>query len=680
MKRLKIILRYNLLYFILFVFIIIFIVINLILDKNKSIYDGNETTFSGEIIDYELKEDKLSFDLGGKEIIKCSYYIKNDKEYNYLLDKIKYGVKVTVNGELVEPSSNTVFHNFNYKKYLNNHGIYYTFKVSSINIGESSKNSLYWVKNGIKSRINKLDSKGYLNAFILGDKDGLNDDTYSSFSNIGITHLFAISGMHIGLLSGVILVLLKRANKFLKYIVINVFLFLYGAMLLFPASLLRCLIFFLINSLNKLFNLGVSNLKVLFLTIFVVIIFDYKMIFDMGFQFSFIIVFGILFNEKFIKDESKIKSSLKLSLITFLYSVPICLLYFYKINVLSVIYNLIFIPLVTIFVYPLALLSFIIPFVYPLFNLGISLLELLSNLFNKFDFFILYLDFNLVEVIIWYFFLLMFGLRGRKIFLVFMLVIIPIDLLIPYFNSAHYVYYFSVGQGDSALVICPYRKCTYLIDTGGLRNYKVSDKTITFLQAEGIRKIDYLILTHGDYDHMGEAINLVNNLKIEKVIFNCGEYNDLENELIKVLDKKKIKYYSCINKLDNLSFLQTKEYDNENDNSNVIYTELDGYKFMFMGDASTTTEKEILDKYNLPEIDVLKVGHHGSKTSSGIEFIDVINPKYSIISVGKNNRYGHPNKEVLDNLKNSKTYRTDKDGSIMFKIKNNKLKIETCCL
>ena len=183
---------------------------------------------------------------------------------------------------------------------------------------------------------------------------------------------------------------------------------------------------------------------------------------------------------------------------------------------------------------------------------------------------------------------------------------------------------------------------------------------------------------HGDFDHMGEAINLVNNFKVDKVIFNCGPYNNLEQELIKVLDKKKIKYYSCINKLDNLYFLQTKEYDNENDNSNVIYTELNGYKFMFMGDASVTTEEEILNKYNISNIDVLKVGHHGSKTSSSKEFIDEINPKYSIISVGKNNRYGHPNKEVLDNLKNSKIYRTDQDGSIMIKIKNNKLNIETC--
>ena len=181
---------------------------------------------------------------------------------------------------------------------------------------------------------------------------------------------------------------------------------------------------------------------------------------------------------------------------------------------------------------------------------------------------------------------------------------------------------------------------------------------------------------------MGEAINLVENFKVEKVIFNCGELNELEQELIKVLNKKKIPYYSCIKKLNidsnKLYFLQTKEYENENDNSNVIYTEICGYKFMFMGDAGVDKEKDILEKYNISNIDVLKVGHHGSKTSSGKEFINEINPEYSVISVGKNNRYGHPNKEVLDILKDSIIYRTDQNGSIEFKIKNGKLKIEIC--
>ena len=96
-----------------------------------------------------------------------------------------------------------------------------------------------------------------------------------------------------------------------------------------------------------------------------------------------------------------------------------------------------------------------------------------------------------------------------------------------------------------------------------------------------------------------------------------------------------------------------------------------------MGDAGIEVEEDLIEKYNLQNIDILKVGHHGSRTSSSKEFISEINPRYSIISVGKNNRYGHPNNNVLDNLNNSKIYRTDQDGSIMFKIKNDKLKIET---
>ena len=187
---------------------------------------------------------------------------------------------------------------------------------------------------------------------------------------------------------------------------------------------------------------------------------------------------------------------------------------------------------------------------------------------------------------------------------------------------------------------------------------------------------------HGDYDHMGEAINLVENFKVEKVIFNCGEFNELEQDLIEVLDKKKILYYSCIKELniDNhkLYFLNNKDYGNENDNSSVIYTELNNHKFLFMGDAGVDVEEDLIEKYKLHDIDVLKVGHHGSRTSSSKEFINDINPKYSIISVGKNNRYGHPNKEVINNLDDSKIYRTDQEGSVKFEIKNSKLKIETC--
>ena len=186
---------------------------------------------------------------------------------------------------------------------------------------------------------------------------------------------------------------------------------------------------------------------------------------------------------------------------------------------------------------------------------------------------------------------------------------------------------------------------------------------------------------HGDYDHMGDAINLVENFNVKNVIFNCGDYNLLEKKLINKLNEKNISYSSCIQSLNindyNLIFLQTKKYDNENDNSNVIYFDINTYKFLFMGDAGIKKESEVLEKYNLKIIDFLKVGHHGSNTSSSEKFLNIIKPKYSIISVGKNNRYGHPKNEVLNNLKNSKIYRTDLNGSIKIKINKEKLIIKT---
>ena len=250
----------------------------------------------------------------------------------------------------------------------------------------------------------------------------------------------------------------------------------------------------------------------------------------------------------------------------------------------------------------------------------------------------------------------------------------------PYLDNSFNVYYLDVNQGDSILLISQNQKNITLIDTGGVYGKNISDNTITFLKSRGIHKINNIVITHGDFDHMGDAYNLVNNFKVKNVFFNCGPYNELEKKLISNLNNKKINYFSClkslkINKYD-LVFLQTKTFDNENDNSNVIYININKYKFLFMGDAGVKKENEIIKNYNIQNIDFLKVGHHGSSTSSSSKFINTIKPKYSVISVGKNNRYGHPKNAVLNILKNSKIYRTDLDGSIEVKINRISYKIK----
>ena len=235
-----------------------------------------------------------------------------------------------------------------------------------------------------------------------------------------------------------------------------------------------------------------------------------------------------------------------------------------------------------------------------------------------------------------------------------------------------------VSQGDCFVIQDKFNKKNIMIDTGGSYNEYLKDNIITFLKSKGINKIDFLILTHGDYDHMGYAEYFVKQIKVKNVIFNIDEYNNLELKLIKVLKSKKISYYKNVEQYDKFQFLNTKLYDNENDNSNVIYFNYENYKFLFMGDASINKEEDLLEKYNLKNIDFLKVGHHGSDTSTSLKFINTINPKYSLISVGKNNKYGHPKKSVLNNLSNSQIYRTDLAGSVEIKLNKKGYKIYLC--
>ena len=152
----------------------------------------------------------------------------------------------------------------------------------------------------------------------------------------------------------------------------------------------------------------------------------------------------------------------------------------------------------------------------------------------------------------------------------------------------------------------------------------------------------------------------------------------MEKNIIKILDNKKIPYYQNVNEIKlkstNMHFLNNKIYDNENDNSLVLYFEILNKKILLMGDAGVNVEKNIIEEYNIKNIDILKVGHHGSRTSSSQSFINKIKPKYSIISVGRNNRYNHPNEEVLKRLINSIVYRTDLDGTIEIEL-NKKINI-----
>ena len=690
LNNLKIILQCNVIFIILTIIIIPYVLVFTKVIKYESAYTGNETSITGKIKEFSINGNKLKLTINAKEDIIATYYLESIDEKEELFNNIAIGKTIKLNGRLESPLKNTIPNNFNYKKYLYNEKIFYLFAVDNYEIVKEN-NFLDKIKDFLIKRAYNLENGDYLLVLVLGDKSLISSDIYNNYQTNGTSHLLAISGSHVAVLLTIFSFLLKKVKDIPKLIILSIILLFFGFLTNFQAAVCRAIFFFIINQINKIGNFNYSNLQVLFFTAFIMLIINPFVIYDLGFIYSFIICGGIIYYSDKITGNYFIKM-LKLSTISFLFSLPISACINYEVNITSILINMLFVPWISVIVFPLAIITFIFPFLNGFLSITLTITNFLNNLFVKFSLFINIPKTSFILIVLLFIFIVL--LKHNKKFLGCILVLLLVIKALPKLDSNYYIYYLDIGQGDSTILISPYQKDVVMIDTGGKityeteaweksnKTYNLSDNTIKFLKSLGITRLDNLIITHGDMDHAGEAINLVNSFKVEKVTFNCGLYNDLEKELIKVLDKKKIKYYSCIRELniDNnkLHFLQTKEYDNENDNSNVIYTELNGYKFMFMGDASGITEKEILNKYNLPDIDVLKAGHHGSKTSSSKEFIDTINPKYSIISVGKNNRYGHPNKEALDNLEDSKIYRTDQDGSIMFKIKNNKLKIKTC--
>ena len=659
---------------------LIVLIISIIrINIKPNLFYKEDSTITGIIQNIEYEEDYYKLTIKGKEKVLGSFYSKNKID-------IHLGDKIKVSGIISEPTNPTLINTFNYKKYLNNKNIYHLIDIDSIKVISKNRNIYYKVKEFVYKRLNH---NKYLYTFIVGDKFYLSQEIKNTYQENGISHLFAISGMHITLLSNIIMKILStlkvKENK--KYLITSILLILYLLIVGITPSILRGVLFFIVFKYNNLYYFYIKPTNLFILVLSISLLINPKYIFEVSFQYSYLISFTLIYMSEYLISNNYFMSLIKTSTISSIVSLPISLYNFYSINILSIIYNLLFIPLITIIIFPLSLITFLFSPLIPIYDFITNIMENISIFLSKIKigklvFMKIHPLFYIVYLIIIFIAFYFIKKNNYKVIIILFFILL-IHYIYPSINNNTFISFIDVGQGDSILI---HNNQNILIDTGGKDNSNESsiviNKTIPYLKSLGIKRIDYLILTHGDFDHMGDAINLVNNFKVEKVIFNCGPYNDLEKELIKVLDKKKIPYYSCIKELniDNnkLYFLQTKEYDNENDNSNVIYTEINGYKFMFMGDAGIDKEKDILNKYNISNVDVLKVGHHGSKTSSSKELINSINPKYSIISVGKNNRYGHPNKEVLETLKDTKIYRTDQDGSIMFKIKNNELEMKIC--
>lgn len=668
--------------------------------KYKSHYLGNEKNIIGYINNIKIDGNKISIELKAKEKINVIYYTKDEKELTKIKKNYKLGDYLNVIGELKKTKNNTLFNLFNNKKYLYYKKIFYLLNASDLIKIKNNNKISYKLKQFIIDKIDNIKySKNSIKAFAFSDSYYIDERISDTYKTNGISHLLALSGSHISILSIIILYILKKLNfsEFKRYCIVILILVCYSFLANFSPSIIRATLFFFLLTINKLYYFNIKSINILFLTFIILIIINPYYLYDLGFQFSFVICFYLIIFKEYISSTNEFITLFKVSFISFLSSMPITIYNFYQINLLSVIYNLFFVPLVSFIIYPLSLLTILFPFLDNMLSKFILIMENASLLVDKINFSKIILCKPTIIIIIIYYVIITLTIfyitKKNYKFLIILCLFIFIHHNINYINPYPTITMIDVGQGDCFLISLDHNKGNILIDTGGKmtyynekykiknKNYSIAkDTIIPYLKSIGVTHLDYLIITHGDDDHIGEALNLINNFKINKIIMNGYGTTDLEKEIIKN-NKVNFKYSDDVFMLNNLKLYILNPINdlNENDNSLVIYFKINNYKFLFTGDISTKSEQQIIKKYKLPKIDFLKVSHHGSKTSTSIELLDAIKPKYGLISVGINNKFGHPSQGIINRLKNYnvKLFLTSEIGSLKIILKN-KIEFVTC--
>jgi competence protein ComEC len=336
----------------------------------------------------------------------------------------------------------------------------------------------------------------------------------------------------------------------------------------------------------------------------------------------------------------------------YLVNLPLILLNYYKINVLSVVLSLVLSVPIS-FIYLFSIVYLFLDKFHVLYFITLKGLEKTFSFLSNFDLELVFGKPHIAAVLMYYLFLLLFFVyserkkRIRKVYFVCALSVMLFQYFIPCFNMHEQVYFLNVEQGDCTVFIIPESKSAVLFDTGGSKYKDIAVKEIIpFLYSKGINKIDKVIISHDDYDHVGALESLQDN-------FDVGEI--IENSMFKSVMIGKEEFVNL-----NVSEMR------DNDGSVVLYGKYGGYDLLLMGDASSLIELKVMNNVN--NVDILKVAHHGSRDSSCMEFLMKIRGKIAIISVGENNSYKHPHEEVLDNL-NKAGYlmlRTDENNDIGF--------------
>ncbi|MDD6301943.1 MAG: ComEC/Rec2 family competence protein [Bacillales bacterium] len=482
------------------------------------------------------------------------------------------------------------------------------------------------------------------------------DDEYNNLiSSNSLFYLLSISSLHVYFINNILFKLvnikLSDKNSSIFIIFFTSIIYIFSS---YKSSILKVLLFYIVNYIsdNKLKE-KLSFIARISIVGIIMIILDPSYVFSQGFIYSFSLPYFLYYLNDIVSMYQKKKQKYIRLIYIFLFTIPINIYINYELSLFSYPITFLLSPFVLV-IYVFSLISIFIPSHIIIDRLSFILLKIIG-LIDKINLKITIGEVGIIFIIIYYFLLLhlIFSVENRMRFLhvksSLSIIILLFIAILPIKNSiTNQVSFINVGQGDCALIRL--RNTSILVDTGGNKSKDIATcSLIPYFKKERIRKIDYVFITHHDFDHYGALDSLKKNYSVKNII----DDNSFTCYTIKNID--------FIN-------LNPRLTNDENIDSLVLYFSINNKSFLLMGDAPISVEKKIISSYEGLQVDYLKVGHHGSNTSSSLLFLQTIKPKEAIISCGANNYYHHPNTEVIDNLKrcNIKIRRTDLEGTITY--------------
>lgn len=661
-----------------------------------------KVTLWGDTI--QINGDRVSFDAvtDDNQKLRISLYLEQQKAQEQWRKLRTHSVKLMLTGKWSYGAGKRNLHGFSYREYLENNGYRGSVTGASLKRIEPVKGtSLFdgffavvrrlrgWLIDHVEEQFYPV-TASYIKALLFGFKDPEFQLAAAGFKKTGILHLFSISGMHLlfffGLLDkGFRRIRLTKAEAYLPMCLCLV-----SGWLLFGAgsSVSRACLMYFVTRTMQLAKLSLSPMDRFAVVLLILQLIWPRFLLTTGGQLSLFMSWLIILLPQAVTWKEQLLQGIKLTLLP----APLLMYLFFEWSWVGGLLTVCCLPLFGTVLLP----GFLLLTIFSVVGLPVSLvlqrllesfLILTGQLLQKSSFSSLITGKPVFWLVL---FCLLAGMllvqkRAGRLWQ-----LATVCFLLPYlsgsFPISKMVAFVDVGQGDSAVLKERFNRQVTVIDTGGRLTFSKENwaqgtskaaaeySLIPFLKGEGVWRIHQLILTHGDSDHMGDAAALFDHFKIDELIIGAGAsvHPNLSRLLKMIPAETKVTEAVAGDVLNPAMMLQvlapTGPGKGENEDSLVVTAKVGSQRYLFTGDLDQAGERQLVKRFPELKIDILKVGHHGSRTSSDPGFLGRIQPCEAVISAGFENRFGHPHQEVLETLakNNCRIWRTDLQGMIYY--------------